>query len=359
MEWDVVITVQTALHVGDGERWYRDADFVLEQTPPRARLIDVDRALDLVDDAELQRIRDGKVAAGLGRQRREECTIAVLPVRRLTNHSQVSEWVLRFVRDGNGRLYLPGSTVKGALRTAVLRTLLRRERVSPQGLVEERQATNLESRLRTLRFDERQATPENRDALRALRVTDFYPLDDVTPEFREVEVRSIRDGRRVLSVWAETVPRGTGFRGRIAVDEATLRGGKAEEALKELLRGLPQVLKDDTLATLRTLNGWEGSPSRTGPYGAWLEAAAGTTPPFAFLGWGTGWIPHTVGAVLGDARSRLDFARVHRLGRRPGSGADFPKTGKFALVRFDGGTAPMPLGLVSIEFTTLPGTAPG
>ena len=353
MEWDVVITVQTALHVGDGERWYRDVDFVVEQPgggAPRATLIDVDRALELVDEVELQRIANGQVARGLGERRRRECTVATLRIRPMRRGSNVSEWVLRFIRDGTGRLYLPGSTVKGALRTAILRTLLRRSGARPDALIAETRAEILEQRLRRLRFEGRKADPANLDALRALRVSDFYPEGETATELSEVEVRDIQKGRGVLSVWVETVPRNGSFRGRIAIDETLLERGEPDGAVAGLLRALPDVVRQDTLEVLRVLDGWEASPNRTRPYGTWLTAINANTPPLAFLGWGTGWAPHTVGALLTNPRDRLEFARKHNLGRGGPIGADFPKSGKFVLTQFETRSRPMPLGLVAVDF---------
>lgn len=357
MNWNVTVTVQSALHIGCSERWHRDVDFVVEQNS--VHLFDIDEVLDRLDHRELATVRDGKVALALGQRRRDELKLATIPVRRMTQGSNVTEDVLRFVRNGNGDLYLPGSTLKGAFRTAILRTLARQVNVSRPDQLE---AAANDQRLRVPAPAGRQASKEQLDVLRTLRISDFRlsPGADANSsqlptEFREVIVRNVSNQRHVLSVWAETVPRGIAFKGTVSFDETLFKklagDSSAATPISGLLRNLNATVREDTLQVLRSLEAWYDGPPNLNVYREWLEAAAGTPIPLAIIGWGTGWAAHTLGALLPNPAARLEFARRKNLGRSPGSGSDFPKTAKIASVLIGSGQIEAPLGLVSVEFS--------
>ncbi len=346
--YDVTLTVQSALHIGDGTRLVRDVDWVYEQGS--AHVIDVDRALDLMDRMELDRARDGAIARALGQARRAEVTKAVLPVFRFGSDAEPHE-VLALIRDPDGRPYVPGSSIKGAIRTALLRTLLR-ALPATRGLLQSVRAggrspaSQLEDEhLRILAPPGRSAEPQNRDLLRLVRVSDFRPMRNVEAAFVPVTVRRVDDGRAVLTVWAESVLRGSRFRGTISLDL-----GLASElrAPAELLERLQEEIRADTEHFLREAEDWAGAP-----YGDWVPHASGNC--LAVLGWGTGWLAHTIGPLV-PASERRPLARQLRLGRQAPDNVPFPRSVKVGTVDsalFGGrpGTPfAVPMGVVSLQF---------
>jgi len=355
--FEATITVQSALHIGDGTKLVRDVDWVLEPGGARARIIDVDRALDLMTESELQQARNGELARALGGARREECTRAVVPVYRFKGEELPTE-VHAFIRDADNVPYIPGSSVKGAIRTALLRSLLR-----PQAhrLAEElrehptRNASRLEEReLRSGAFEGRNAEGPNRDLLRLIRVSDFLPLGGQRPQtaFVPVTILRVDDGKEIPPVWAECVLRKTGFQGTISIDVDLLRRLRLPDTARQAVEGLRAIIRliqEDTHRTLDAAKEWAG---RRAPFEDWVTASSGAC--LLVLGWGTGWLAHTVGPLI-PAQERRPLAQKLGLGKRAGSDVPFPRSVKVATVdgaSFDGRPGVgfrVPLGIVSLE----------
>ncbi|SFM74008.1 type III-A CRISPR-associated RAMP protein Csm5 [Thermodesulforhabdus norvegica] len=150
-----------------------------------------------------------------------------------------------FVRDGRNRIFLPGSSIKGALRTAVLYRCLKRAGVNKwmekvRHWIEELEATSPNRRFnKSTRLSEsmqkdllqhcvlenlrdQKGKHQNRDLLRCLKVRDAYPVEDGKLETRVIPVYFLaRNGeglfyrsknpqsRDDLIVWVEAVVEGT------------------------------------------------------------------------------------------------------------------------------------------------------
>ncbi len=149
-----------------------------------------------------------------------------------------------FVRDGFGNVYLPGTSIKGVLRTALLYTLLKRELPKEAGGGQhprEKQVRSWIQHLQTERNKERAkkflsadlqkstlqrwqlsggGKEQNRDLLRCLRVRDAYPMNGKV-ETRVIPIRFLskkQDGAHYwsqkpkgvgdLEIWVEAVIRG-------------------------------------------------------------------------------------------------------------------------------------------------------
>lgn len=363
--WRVTLTVQTAVHIGDGTRLREGADFVLEGgTPPRqARRIDVDRALALMTDPEIARARDGMIARALGEARRAQATLVVLDLYRMGHDGRPGPGeVLALIRDADDRPYIPGSSVKGAIRTALLRRLVTTGHNTELAQLAARRdgAQLLEERaFRAGTFPNREASGANRDLLRVLRVSDLYapPRRPPTVAFVETQVRRVdRSGEPVLSVWVEAVLRGAGFVGTIALDTRLLHEWQASREVKELFHRLPEVLREDGRNTLRAMAEWAGG---NGPFTQWAALAAQSQNWLFPLGWGTGWLAHTIGPLLPPGERRV-LANRFNLGRgQAPMNVPFPRSAKVARVPINNGVREVPLGLVSLQFTPLPGGGSG
>lgn len=353
--WRVTLIVQTALHIGDGTRLREGADFVLEggNPPSQARRIDIDRALMLMTDPELARVRDGMIARALGEARRPQATLAVLPLYRMGRDAQPGE-VLTLIRDADNQPYIPGSSVKGAIRTALLRRLVSAGSTADLArlAMQRDRAQLLEERaFRAATFPNREASAANRDLLRVVRVSDLHPLPRRPPTvaFVETQVRRVdRPNEPVLSVWVEAVLRGAGFVGTVSLDARLLQKWQIPPAVKDLFHHLPEVLREDGRATLQAEHGWAD-----GPFEPWanLQSQNAIVP----LGWGTGWLAHTIGPLLPGEQRRALANRLN-LGRRQApQNAPFPRSYKVARVPINNRVHDVPVGLVSIRFEPLSG----
>ncbi len=360
--WRVTLTVQTALHIGDGTRLREGADFVLEPfgAPTRARVIDIDRALALMTEHEIAAARDGMIARALGEARRRQATAAELPLHRFRRDATPGE-VLALIRDADGRPYIPGSSLKGAIRTALLRRLVPAQQAADfaRSATPGTKGSPLdEGVFRKAALDDRDdAAGANRDLLRVLRVSDFHPPPNRPPAVAivETQVRRVdRSGAPVLSVWVEAVLRGAGFLGTISLDLDLLRRFQTVDGVRDLFRRLPEVLREDGRNTLKAEEEWADDP-----FAPWAGLQAQSQNAFIALGWGTGWLAHTIGPLI-PRELRRPLANQLRLGRgRAPSDAPFPRSYKVARVRINDHAREVPLGLVSLQFTPLQGGGGG
>jgi CRISPR-associated protein Csm5 len=115
------------------------------------------------------------------------------------------------------RPYIPGSAIKGALRTAYLNLMESEKKLSKRG--KERNARNLEQRL--MEYD---GIPT--DPFRMVKVSDFIPMGETRTRIvygvNEKKKQTDRDARGLPLIF-EVVPPGSGFVGTITVD-APLHG---------------------------------------------------------------------------------------------------------------------------------------
>lgn len=150
-----------------------------------------------------------------------------------------------FVRDGFGRVYLPGTSIKGVLRTAFLYHLLKRERAQAatgsghprehtvRGWIQNLKNEKNKERAKKFLSESLQKThlqswqlpgggkEQNRDILRCLKVRDAYPMN-AKVETKVIPIRFLskkadgthywsksKKGMGDLVVWLEAVIRGT------------------------------------------------------------------------------------------------------------------------------------------------------
>lgn len=265
------------------------------------------------------------------------------------------------IKDVRGNLYLPGSTLKGALRTVLLA-----QKLSDSSLA----GTSFDSssaKSAAQPFERAAFRPKensaNYDLFRALQVADSEPIPAEPKTLWLQHVRVIADEAASIPIAVEAIPRLVTLESSIRVDDYLLRDNAEELGWgnsDELLAQLPvvanewadrQIQRDQKLAQQK---GWDDAGK---VYGAMLKR---TRPPGVFLlqlGWGTGWESTTIGTYLPDAQVRVARERFE-LGKppqwkgpwKPNFDAPFPK-GHRLTVKENKNSAPAqePLGWVLVE----------
>lgn len=345
LRFEVTLEVITPLHIGTGEEMEPGADFVVdERTSPRlAHVIDVDRALLALTPQEVAAIRNGRVAEALGERRRREFTARTVPVRGSGRVTRVR--LLQRLPDGSP--YIPGTTVKGSIRTALLLALAAADRrlldaVPGDQRDARRAARTLEEGAFAVRLPGRKATFENRDLNRAIRVSDFLPLGEVRTAFVSMSAYRLGSmtgrGQRI-PIWCEAIEPGARFSGTITVE----RDSPLWDAITPPDR---RALIDELFRT------WDGAARRlidaeaaawardSQPLVRFFQSLRQRSGRLAVLGWGGGWRSKTVGLLL-DGQRVGQVAQRYRLQRWQGRDFPhrFPVTRKLAAMP-GGGLAP-------------------
>lgn len=264
--------------------------------------------------------------------------------------------VLAAVRTA-GRPYVPGSSLKGAIRTAVLDAAMVDQKLGQVVGPAVRSAVGLRQEFLTAEAERRVfGRRPNDDALRALRVSDSVPLPPASLRVMLVRVlnlvwaeghlelrwRAVRGGgarsvNDAMAVAVEVLRPGTKVRMDITLDTWLVDQGRLGPAarflgdLEEAVRNRGQVLVDSEIAFYRQY-GEDAMVRALEKVDRQIRSGIACLP----VGWGAGWRAHTVGERL----ESLDLKAVRErygLGR---PGMPFPKTRK-VVVRENQAVAPL------------------
>jgi len=367
------VTALTPLHIGSGRDLLNGYDYAIHNG--RTWRINEDALLDAqdVDDLALaERLAQTPPAQLLQSpdDYRADAPFFRYVIKGTPRSKARGAQVREQLKDVYDRPYLPGTSLKGALRTALAWVLWSKKQLRPD-------STNLNRRRQFAArwyeqelFSQHGGKAPNHDLLRALQVTDSAPLSP--DQLMLVNVRVLNRGGGLGSpIESEAVRPDAVFELTLKIDEALFSDWAKEGGLRlrgaGLLRNLPKVVQAYTGQRLEHEAAWYGEiPGAERLAGFYKQFSALSLPPKACLlqlGWGTGWEGKTFGTHLqADSRFMEGILRSPREGgyglargkRR--SGDPFPKSRR-VLVKVqrsqDGRTLEMPvspLGWVLVEF---------
>ncbi len=359
--WNVTVTTLTPLHIGDGNELKKDFDFVIRNG--RTYRLNVDAILD-AKDPSLWQARDG----------------SYLPPERLLqdadfNNRDFFRYVLpgvprsgktdarvkEFIKDAHDRPYIPGSSVKGALRTALAWTGW--DEVRPKldraaiGRSKSRAGQPLEKKI----F----GPDPNYDLLRALHVSDFSGAASATDSMVLVNAQVVTPKNMQSPIELEAVKTKIAFHGSITVDdvlfspfaERELHFSNRKKWLDEMLaRSLAH-----SRARMQVLQEWyekaEGCEAIAKFYREMLNAKIGANRTVLQIGWGAGWDGKTFWTHLQKDKDLFEQVvaefRMHKAGPKSPArkrGDAFPRSRRAVMsVKDNVPKALAPLGWVVVE----------
>jgi CRISPR-associated protein Csm5 len=273
-----------------------------------------------------------------------------------------------FIKDVYDRPYIPGSSLKGALRTALAWTGwsevgLRLKSRSDVGNKKSWAAQPLERKI----F----GSDPNHDLLRALHVSDLFGVDKPGGRLMVVNAQVLTPKKAQSPIELEALPGDITFKGSITVDEA-LFAPFAERELhfgsrRHWLAELTARAQKHSQWRIAQLADWfehadEGYHEVARFYRQLKDARVPSNQALVQLGWGSGWDGKTFGSHLQEDERLFeqlvsDF-RMHKASkdsppRKPGDA--FPRS-KRAVMRVKQGiaSAAAPFGWVLLEMTARP-----
>ncbi|HOT92917.1 MAG TPA: type III-A CRISPR-associated RAMP protein Csm5 [Anaerolineae bacterium] len=367
--YQVKVSVLTPLHIGSGDVLLRDYDF--KTAGQRTWVLNQDAILaDAYDRAGGDMSDWNRLALLPGQPVCDDELYEGSPFVRyalagVTSIDQVREQL----KDVYDRPYLPGSSLKGALRTALgwkrwqmlglkpdVRNLNRRREFAAQWYEQEL-------------FSEHSGKSPNKDTFRALQVADSAPV--AAERLMLVNARVLNRGGTLGSpIELEAIRPDTVFETEIKIDLALFSAWAKRHHLElrgsDLLLNLPDILREYATRRLERQAAWFSQVSGAEKTAQYCRDLLKTTLPpnasFLQIGWGGGWESKTFADPLQTDRNFMEsILRSPREGgyglargtRRPGD--PFPKSRR-VLVQVqrapDGRTheTPLyPLGWVLVE----------
>jgi CRISPR-associated protein Csm5 len=236
------------------------------------------------------------------------------------------------IKDSFDRPYLPGSSLKGALRTALGWYAWGQKKLKPEmtelGFRKEWAAQNYEHTL----FG---PTP-NKDALRAIQVSDSAPLDAGRLLIVNASVLGGAGGmEKSIPVELEAIRPDTNFELTIKLDLALHSDWARQTGLNlpglDWLLQLPAILQSRARQRVEQEVQWyTNQPTAKRVLGFYQQLAAArleANQALIQLGWGTGWDGTTFGSRLRvDSLFMQQLITKFRLSRGQNPGGPFPKS---------------------------------
>lgn len=330
--YNVKATLLTPLHIGSGRDLLNEFDYAIERGRTWRLNEDALLAAQPVEDdpalaEQLARTPPAQLLqAGDYRPESELFRYVIDGTPRSgARGAQVKEQL----KDAYDRPYLPGTSLKGALRTALAWVLWAKQDLKP-----DMRKLKGNPKFAGQRYEQELFGKDpNHDLLRALQVADSAPVS--AGDLMLVNARVIhRNGKLAAPVELEAVKPDTVFELTFKIDRALFSKWAGRDRLRggSVLSQLPQVVQTHTQARLEEELAWfEEVPGAEAVTGSLRQMHALQLPPhmcFLQLGWGTGWLDKTFGSHLqSDPRFFEDLVRKYRLARgRREYGDPFPKS---------------------------------
>ncbi|MCP4538874.1 MAG: type III-A CRISPR-associated RAMP protein Csm5 [Chloroflexi bacterium] len=341
------------LHIGTGRELLRDYDYAVHKG--YTWRIDEDALLDAaLGEGEFDETLLRRPAAELLQPDdfRPDASLFRYVVKGIPRSKQKGAHLREQIKNVFDQPYLPGSSLKGAFRTAIFDHALAQ---NPQALDTRRLKDNRKWAAQPIERALLGRNP-NYDLLRALHVADSIPLP-ANKSLSIENVQVITGGQPGSPIEVEALRTQVRLRASVKLD-LSLFTAQAERELHlkdrlQWLQGLMTICRARVTPILAAERDWFAKRYPRSPvvgFYAQLHDLVTSMPDHRCLlqvGWGGGWINKTVGQRLDD-RQREDVIRNYRLARgKRQRGDPFPRSRRVVLDTQ--GQPVAPLGWVLIE----------
>jgi CRISPR-associated protein Csm5 len=361
------IQILTPVHIGNGEKFINNFDFLCEGN--KGRVFDHKRLFAIVEQlggnditSFTAAIEDGQLANWL-RNNNVNINEAVVHSFNWPGHNAPRD-INRQIRDGLGHPIIPGSSLKGVFRTAILAQLVDNDQTNPVYKVLEnlkkQKDVNLKFADSTL-CSNLLGKNANVNLMRSLTVADFTftPLD---VQIQAANVTRLTCDtsfvRKHWNIWMEKLNRGATATGQISFDDFLIAQANGKESfnfkadltltwLIEALRKRTDNTIDSELNFLRNKNGDSIDDMRIF-YTKLKQDHQGLQDNEAIVqfAWGSGWKGMTGELIVPElltyeVREKLRLAPKYLQ-------FPFPKSRRVAVT----GDAALPMGWIRLKFTS-------
>lgn len=326
----------TPLHIGDGGRLDR---LDLARSGGKIWVIDIDK-LGNRPEIDVEKLAKAMERNFNMKQYLDEARLTPDGVARYSiDCAHDPDQVITHIKDVFNQPYIPGSSIKGSIRTAVLWWKLKND---PDLL--DRADHLLQQNLRNPRIKRTQASKEieemvfgkdpNHDLFRALQIGDSSPMPVDSLEVREVKVMNLSpEGYKwKMSIYLETLKPGAESSFDVKIDAFLLKDYVSSELGFDdpsFLRRIPNICREFSEEYMEheiKFYSEHGQDNAAVFYRNLLRHTRNKKLFLLHLGWGTGWSGMTVASLFPDIIEEM--RGKFSLGRK--GVQEFPKTRKLA-----------------------------
>lgn len=245
-EYTLTLTTKAPVFVGSGVV-YGKMDYIFDAVRKTVSFIDQTQFFQLLIDRDLidkyeSFILNKRPSDTIQYFLKNICkldakTINSLIVNRVSAADALDEEIQAFIRRADGRAYIPGSSLKGCLRTVLLTNMLLRDsnKVNPIN-IKQLNIKQLESKyLHTLQITKKQPDMVN-SVMRGISISDSEPIDEKNMILAS-KIDSLPDGfENRINVVRQCVAPETKITFRLTLDQNILSGANILTELREAIR---------------------------------------------------------------------------------------------------------------------------
>lgn len=310
--YQLTITTISPLHIGTGNKLRRDYDYVTHRG--KTWVIDSSALAEMLyerDHRDFEQMAAGAPAANLIHpdEFKEDSPLFRYVLQGEPRAQARGSEIQEQIKDPWDRPYIPGSSLKGALRTAlaVIGAQQRQVPIRPAALNRDSRfaAQPLEQEVLNAAGTPRGKIP-NYDLLRALQISDSTPAEG--PSLQLLNAQVTTGQKHGSPIELEAIPRGVTFTATLTLDGFLLRKSTRSKLgwgddQRKWLRNIARVANYFTLYRLeQERERWEGinAPIRSFYQKEFRRRIDESSEFFLQLGWGGGWDSKTFGLLLSD-----------------------------------------------------------
>ena len=301
--YDLTVSVLTPLHIGTGREFLNEYDYAIHNGRTwrlnESALLD---AQDVEDPALVEKLAQTPPAQLLrSPDYRPDSGLFRYVVRGTPRSSAEGAQLREQIKDVFDRPYLPGSSLKGALRTALAWNIWQQRDMRPDiRKIDRRRQWAAQTYEREI-F----GRDPNHDLLRALHVSDSASVDPERLLILNARVMNRRGGL-AAPIEMEAVAPDTQFHLTLKVDDALFSElavrNKLQQKVKDLFTDLPRTVQNHSLnlarQELKWLAGIDNATRIAAEYRQMVDFTPKATQFLISVGWGTGWESKTFGSHL-------------------------------------------------------------
>lgn len=334
----VLIRTLTPVHIGTGGKLEKDFDFVVQGG--RTWIIRPERIWEekFTDDPQTLKVLERTPPGQL--LKAEDLRDGSPYVRYWLPGQPAGQELREAVKNAADHPYIPGTSLKGALRTVLAWHAWEEQKLTLESVRLERDpkfaARPLEAKV--FAGDAKLEDFPHRDMFRGLRVSDSQPQSPRCLEVVQVRVWSQKGPQ--VPIWVEAIQAGTEFTTTITIDETLFSSWAGQEKLlhRKWFDQIPEVAWKRANQLLKSQQFfWTQARYFRDAMGSLVVALTQhkqSSPGFPLcLGFGVGWEGMTLGPLLkGDTQWPRVFAD-YKVGRKGTKPEEFPRSRRAVVVQ--------------------------
>ena len=250
--FDLILTAWSPLFVGNGHS-YTKKEYMHDIRSGKVSFFDAQKFFSFLVERDLVEKYTQFMLSGQSNLREfltRDCRIPDTDLKPLTRYqvavgdaldaSHSLKEIHAFQRDAYGRAYVPGSSVKGALRTAWLLDAVLDDRAGnhtlPPPSKNKKVAFPEEDYVNLLRLSQKQRSDAVNSIFRGIQISDSQPIPDKQMMLAGKIDSSTDGGTHSINLCRECVAPNTRIRFRLTLDQSILKGRITKETLEHAIQ---------------------------------------------------------------------------------------------------------------------------